>query len=552
MPARGLSVEAKTLLAEQSVVSTTQAPFRKVFEMIKRKNDVDRAKFTDSSITGVQLAKKLKNHHYRYLNKYGPSHPIEVKQQVKDIGVSLKDLMDWIQINSISVDAFAAIDPKNMSDAELDRLYVLNTDLQHENSPTVDIWKYITLATPRSLIDIDRAVEMCNLNSLSEGILGEGDFAFIQLGKKAESKVGFGAAGFSDMGHKFHACVFVYHTLGEEDEIACTQVMGSFKIIVTIRNGILNRYLKDMGAAVNSATILLRLISLDCLQHVIRGQYRATGQKRGYGSLILYVWSNTNGCLDDVGAMIVFVRAMRHLPSKKEWIAARKLFIVYLKESMFRGLVGTADFSRVTSHVIDTYFKLEPGWGSAARQEGESQSIQGVEKGWDWRRKHMVRVMENGNLTSFQTFADHVQMYRQIHPNGGVQQHPPHKMADWVEIEQMCNKVPPEYFLSIYYDAESNHHIPADDMFRGPDPKILDRNLSFEIFIPTPCLLNKCITKYDFLANPSGHSAALTKIRTTNWYKDDNAMAFVRGQCWLKLEGKVKSCNYFKTHFEID
>jgi hypothetical protein len=75
MPARGLSVEAKTLLAEQSVVSTTQAPFRKVFEMIKRKNDVDRAKFTDSSITGVQLAKKLKNHHYRYLNKFGPSHP---------------------------------------------------------------------------------------------------------------------------------------------------------------------------------------------------------------------------------------------------------------------------------------------------------------------------------------------------------------------------------------------------------------------------------------------------------------------------------------------
>jgi hypothetical protein len=243
---------------------------------------------------------------------------------------------------------------------------------------------------------------------------------------------------------------------------------------------------------------------------------------------------------------------MRHLPSKKEWIAARKLFIVYLKESMFRGLVGTADFSRVTSHVIDTYFKLEPGWGSAARQEGESQSIQGVEKGWDWRRKHMVGIMKNGNLTSFQTFADHVQMYRQIHPNGGVQQHPPHKMADWVEIEQMCNKVPPEYFLSIYYDAESNHHIPADDMFRGPDPKILDRNLSFEIFIPTPCLLNKCIAKYDFLANPSGHSAALTKIRTTNWYKDDNAMAFVRGQCWLKLEGKVKSCNYFKTHFEID
>jgi hypothetical protein len=87
---------------------------------------------------------------------------------------------------------------------------------------------------------------------------------------------------------------------------------------------------------------------------------------------------------------------------------------------------------------------------------------------------------------------------------------------------------------------------------RGPDPKILDHNLSFEIFIPIPCLLNKCITKYDFLANPSGHSAALTKIRTTNWYKDDNAMAFVRGQCWLKLEGKVKSCNYFKTHFEID
>jgi hypothetical protein len=30
---------------------------------------------TDSSITGVQLAKKLKNHHYRYLNKFGPSHP---------------------------------------------------------------------------------------------------------------------------------------------------------------------------------------------------------------------------------------------------------------------------------------------------------------------------------------------------------------------------------------------------------------------------------------------------------------------------------------------
>ena len=116
---------------------------------------------------------------------------------------------------------------------------------------------------------------------------------------------------------------------------------------------------------------------LDCFAHISRPlSTRGYGTSGSRGSVARYLVSHGTH-IDKIVSIMFDFFAIRHLNTLIEWTTARDLF----KDEHSFLLNSRYD------HFWNYYFPVQPRWGNICHHSGEIQSVQGLEKSWDYDKQ---------------------------------------------------------------------------------------------------------------------------------------------------------------------
>ena len=187
-----------------------------------------------------------------------------------------------------------------------------------------------------------------------------------------------GKCGLSDHHRKFHG--ITYGICASENNIDAKRILDyTICLLNKYGNCSVTSMICDGAKALTKAKENCKVIRhlLDCFAHISRPlRSRGYGNSGLRGSVARYLVSHGTH-IDKIISIMFDFFAMRHLNTLMEWKTAR---------SLFKGKHSLLEHSKY-DHFWTYYLPEQPRWGNVAHHCGEIQSVQGLEKSWDYDKE---------------------------------------------------------------------------------------------------------------------------------------------------------------------